>query len=128
MIKIKSINWKILIWALGLNFIIPSYYIYLRYNTRQGMFGSSIDFTNALLWFPLLILVVSFIFEKFSQKLIFNFLSVVSVYIILLDDLIKTSFDYGTLQLSSIYLVFPLLSASISHLILKLYKKWTSKK
>ena len=128
MTKIKSINWKILIWALGLNFIIPSYYIYLRYNTHQGMFGSSIDFTNALLWFPLLILVVSFIFEKFSQKLIFNFLSVISIYIILLDDLIKTSFDYGTLQLFSIYLVFPLLSASISHLISNFYQKWKSKK
>ena len=128
MVKIKSINWKVLILALAINFVIPLYYTYLRYNSKQGFFGSSINFINVLLWFPLLVFIVSFIFERFLQKLIFNFLSFISVYIILIDDLIKTSFDEVTLQLFFLYIIAPVISASLSNLISKSMKNKTKQK
>lgn len=128
MANANFINRKVFIWALVINVISLSYFFYLIYNPRGDLFGRSTEFIKSLLIFPIIIFAVSFMFKKFSHKILFNFLSVLAIYGFLLDDLFLTNFNSITLGFFIAYLLFPIFSTSVSHLILKLYQKLNLKK
>ena len=128
MMNFKFVNWKILIWSLAINIIALSYFFNLIYNPQGDLLGSSTEFIKSLLIFPFIIFGVSFIFNKFSHKLLFSFLSVLAIYGFLLDDLFLTNFNSITLGFFIAYLLFPITSAIVSNSISNIYRKWKSKK
>lgn len=115
--------WKIIIISVLYNLLFLAYFIYLLNNPRGDFFGRSIEFMNFLIYFPILIFITSFWFDRFSQKLLFATLSVLSVYGIIIDDLIITNFNRITLQFFIAYSIFPIISASIAQLCVKLLKR-----
>ena len=113
----KPINLRMLFLALAMNILMPLYYLYLHLFPKQGFFGSSISFMYSLLLFPLFIFLISFRFKNLMQKILFNILSAISVYIMLFSELIKTDFDSVVITLLIIYATFPFVGALLAHLI-----------
>ena len=60
---------------------------------KQGMFGSSIEFTKILLFLPFLLLIFSLIFQENKDRLIFLYISSIPVYVLLVRELFRTNFD-----------------------------------
>ena len=125
MIRLKLINKKILSISAILNIIFILYFLNLVLNPKPDFFGSTGDFMNILIIYPLIIFILSFIFKNRLQKIAFNYLSVIGVYGVLLDDLIITNFNRITLEFFIAYLVYPLISALIADFIIKIFYKST---
>ena len=75
---------------------------------KQGMFGSSIEFTKFLLILPFFLLMFSLIFHETKDKLIFLYISLIPVYILLVREVFHTNFDKFIVNLSFGYFLFPI--------------------
>ncbi len=124
---LKTIKNKVVICAFVINLIYFLFYSAIIFTPRSGF--ANIDLIiNSYYFFPGIIFLVSFIFNTLKEKITFNILSLITLFILALYDFILPQFDLDAKILLFGFIVFPLLSASVSHLISKSYKKWTPKK
>ena len=107
-----------LILGLIFSLVITSFLIYLIFMPpKQGMFGSSIEFTKILLLLPFFPLIFSLIFHETKNKLIFLYISLIPVYILLVREVFQTNFDDFIVKLFLGYVLFPIVIGFGSHVV-----------
>mgnify|MGYP001590542312 CR=1 FL=1 len=107
---------KVLILAFVMNLTYLFYFFH--YLLPKGLGGLN-ELVYSLIWYPIILLMITMIFEDYTQKIIFNVFSLTSLYIILFLEVINTFFDIVMLGLFVLYLFVPFFNATIVQLIHK---------
>lgn len=110
------LNIKVVILAFAMNL---AYLFYFFYFILPKELSGINYFIFSLIWYPIAVLIATITFVDFRDKIIFNLLSLASIYLMLALEIINTFFDAMVFGLFVVYIFLPFFNARIAQLISK---------